>query len=289
MSTIVTERALDKRDRSRLFRDRLEAAMAAAGLSKSALARATGADRSTVSLLLSADDGRMPNAQFIAECADALGVSCDWLLGLTDRRERGADMLQVAMRIEEAARSPSDDVLFRWHETARGYKIRHVPATLPDMLKSEAVLRFEYGASLGRTFEQAIAEMHARLAYLRAPDTDYEIAMPIDELRAFAAGEGYWQGLGAPERAAQLQRIAQLTEELYPSLRFYLFDRKKVFSVPVTIFGPLQAAVYVGRFYLAFHERRQVVELTRHFDWLVREAEFEARQTSRFAAGLAVP
>ncbi|MEX6505385.1 helix-turn-helix domain-containing protein [Jiella sp. M17.18] len=279
---------MDKRDRSRLFRDRLTAAMQAAGMSKSGLARATGADRSTVSLTLSSDDGRLPNAQFAAECASALGVSADWLLGLTDRRERSADMLQAAMRIEEAARAPSDELIFRWHEEARGYKIRHVPATLPDMLKSEAVLRFEYGDFVGRTSDQAIADMRDRLAYLRAPDTDYEIAMPLDALEAFAAGEGYWRGLPAEERQAQLDRMRRLTEELYPSLRLYLFDRKKVFSAPVTIFGPLQASVYVGRFYLIFRERRQVLELTRHFDGLVREADFEAKHTPRFIEGLAV-
>ena len=263
--------------------------MRSAGMTKSALARLTGADRSTVSLALSSEDGRLPNAQFAAECASALAVSCDWLLGLTDRRERGADMVQAAMRIEEAARAPSDESIFRWHQEARGYKIRHVPATLPDMLKSEAVLRFEYGDFLGRTSEQAIADMRERLAYLRAPDTDYEVAMPIDSLVSFAAGEGYWSGLGVAERKAQLDRLKDLADELYPSLRLYLFDRKKVFSAPVTIFGPLQATVYVGRFYMAFRERRQVQELTRHFDGLVREADFEARHTPRFIEGLDVP
>ncbi|MCE7028255.1 transcriptional regulator [Jiella avicenniae] len=280
---------MDKRERSRLFRDRLAGAMQAAGVTKSALARQTGADRSTVSLALSAEDGRLPNAQFAAECASALAVSSDWLLGLTDRRERGADVLQAAIRMEEAARAPSDERIFRWHEEARGYKIRHVPATLPDMLKSEAVLRFEYGDFAGRTSDQAIADMRDRLAYLRAPDTDYEIAMPLDTLEGFAAGEGYWRGLAAAERRAQLERLAALTDELYPSLRLYLFDRKKVFSAPVTIFGPLQASVYVGRFYLVFSERRQVLELTRHFDGLVREADFEAKQTPRFIEAMTVP
>lgn len=280
---------MDKHVRSRLFRERLTTAMATASVTKSVLAALTGADRSTVSLLLSADDGRLPNAQFAAECAAALGVSSDWLLGLTDRKERSADMLSALMRMEDAERAPSDEHIFRWHEEARGYKIRHVPATLPDMLKSEDVLRFEYGASLGKTSEQAIGDMRDRLDYLRAPDTDYEIAMPLDELEAFAAGEGYWRGLPAPQRQAQLDRLQHLTEELYPSLRLYLFDRKKVFSAPITVFGPLQATIYVGRFYLVFRERRQVLELSRHFDGLVREADFEARNTPRFIAALAVP
>ncbi|MBC8128857.1 MAG: transcriptional regulator, partial [Rhizobiaceae bacterium] len=228
-------------------------------------------------------------AQFAAECAGALGVSSDWLLGLSDRKERSADMLSALMRMEDAERAPSDEHIFRWHEEARGTKIGHVPATLPDMLKSEAVLRFEYGAFLGKTEDQAIGDMRDRLAYLRDPDTDYEIAMPLDTLEGFAAGEGYWKGLPALERRAQLDRMRRLAEELYPSLRLYLFDRKKVFSAPLTVFGSQQATIYVGRFYLVFRERRQVLELSRHFDGLIREADFEARNTPRFIEGLAVP
>ncbi|MCK5933686.1 MAG: transcriptional regulator [Fulvimarina manganoxydans] len=277
---------MDKRDRSRLFRERLSGAMKERGLSISALARAIRADRSTVSLILSTDDGRLPNAQVAAECATALGVSSDWLLGLSDRRQSGADILQAALRMESAARAPSDDAIFRWHEEARGTKIRHVPATLPDMLKTEAVLRFEYGDFVGRTSDQAVADMRERLAYLRAPDTDYEIAMPIDALEGFASGETYWHGLEPALRREQLERLIRLTDELYPSLRLYLFDRKKIFSAPISVFGTLQATIYVGRMYLVFRDRRQILELSRHFDGLVRDAAFEARHTPKFVERL---
>jgi transcriptional regulator with XRE-family HTH domain len=73
---------LDKRDRAALFRQRLAEAMARRGLSQSALARECGVDRSTISALL-ADSVRMPNAQLAADCAASLGVSSDWLLGLS--------------------------------------------------------------------------------------------------------------------------------------------------------------------------------------------------------------
>ena len=63
-------------------------------------------------------------------------------------------------------------------------------------------------------------------------------------------------------------------------LRIFLFDARTVFSAPVTIFGPLMAVIYVGRVYLAFRERRRVTSLTRHFDWLVREAVVDARQVA---------
>ena len=78
---------MDKEERARLFRHRLSARMAATGMSRSALARACGVDRSTIAQVLGgADDLRLPNAHLAAQCASALGVSADWLLGLSERR-----------------------------------------------------------------------------------------------------------------------------------------------------------------------------------------------------------
>ena len=64
---------------------------------------------------------------------------------------------------------------------------------------------------------------------------------------------------------------------MYPRLRLFLFDARKLFSAPVTVFGPNLAVIYVGRFYLAFREGQRVRSLSDHFDWLVREAEIDAR------------
>ncbi len=61
---------IDKRDRSGLFRERLLQAMQREGHSKSALARATGVDRSTIGQLLGSELPRLPNAQLAAD-ADA--------------------------------------------------------------------------------------------------------------------------------------------------------------------------------------------------------------------------
>lgn len=269
---------MKKPERAQLFQRRLAEAMVRSGMTKSELSRQIGADRSTVSLLLGGDDSRLPNAHFAAECASALNVSSDWLLGLTERPERSADIVSATMEMTEAARSPSDEQIFGWHQEARGYKIRHVPATLPDLLKSEPVLEFEYSQSMGRTSEQAIADMRDKLDYLRSPDTDYEIALPADELENFASGHGYWSGLDVEVRRDQLVRLRDISAELYPSLRLYLFDRKMLYSAPLTIFGPLVASIYVGQMHMVFRQRRQIQALGQHFDGLVRGAVAEARR-----------
>lgn len=267
----------DKRSRAGIFRLRLGQAMTEAGVNRSALARAVGVDRSTVSQLLAPDSARLPNAQVAAECARALAVSADWLLGLSDRPERPADLLAQSLTVTEAPRALVDQQIFDWHREAAGYKIRHVPATLPDMLKTREVLRWEYAPHLLRSTEQAIGASEDRLEWMRGARSDYEIALPMQEIDAFARGEGYYRGLDPAVRRGQLDHLIDLTEQLYPGLRLYLFDSRRLFSAPVTVFGPLLGVIYLGRHYLAFRDTARVAGFTEHFDWLVREAETGAR------------
>lgn len=277
---------LDKRARAALFRDRLAAAMAQEGLSRAALARETGADRSTLSQLLAEGETRLPGAHLAAEAARALGVSSDWLLGLTERPERPGDLIDSALRVAEAERAAVDEQLLAWHREARGHKIRHVGATLPDILKTEAVIGWEYRAFLGKTPDQAVGAMLDRLALLRAGDTDYEIAIPRHELESLARGEGYYRGLPAPARREQLARIARTCADLYPRLRVFVFDAQRQFSAPLTVFGPILAVIYVGRFYLAFRSEERVRSMAAQFDWLVRECVVDARDAPAYAESL---
>lgn len=276
---------MDKRDRAVMFRARLAEAMSERGMNRSELARATGVDRSTISQLLG-DGTRLPNAQLAADCAAALGISADWLLGLAARPEPLADLLATSLTVSEAPRALIDETIFGWHKEAAGYKIRHVPATLPDMLKTRAMVEWEYRPQLGRTAEQALGAFEDRLAWMRGARSDYEIALPLHELEAFAGGTGYYEGLPLALRCEQLDRLILLTEQLYPSLRLYLFDARRVFSAPVTIFGPLLAVVYLGRHYLAFRDSARVGSISQHFDWLVKEAAFSAREVPDHLRGL---
>lgn len=272
----MTEKT-DKRDRAALFRARLGEAMRERAMSQSALARAVGVDRSTVSQLVKGAGARLPNAQVVGECAAALGVSADWLLGLTDRPETAADILASTLSLTEAPRALVDEQIFRWHREAQGYKIRHVPAGLPDMLKTRAVLEWEYAPHLGRSIDQAIGASEDRLAWMRQTQSDYEIALPLYELFSFVRGEGYYAGLPRAAREEQTNYFVEVAEQLYPRLRLYLFDARRLYSAPVTIFGPLLAAVYIGQNYMVFRDTERVQALTAHFDHLVREAHITAR------------
>jgi len=268
---------IDKRARASLFRSRLDEAIRRRGTNQSALARRIGVDRSTLSQLLKGDGARLPNAQVVGECAAALGVSADWLLGLTDRPETAADILANTMSLTEAPRALVDEQIFQWHKEAAGYKIRHVPAALPDMLKTRAMLEWEYAPHLGRSTEQAIGASEDRLDWIRGTQSDYEIGLPLFEVYSFVRGEGYYAGLPRETRAEQIEHLLALTEQLYPRLRLYLYDARRIFSAPITIFGPLLAVLYIGRNYMAFRDTERVQALTGHFDYLVREAHVSAR------------
>lgn len=103
---------IDKRDRATLFRARLRQAMGDAGASQSGLARRIGVDRSTISQLLLGDGARLPNAHLVGATASALGVSSDWLLGLSDRPERAADLLSNSLTLTETGRAPVNNQIF---------------------------------------------------------------------------------------------------------------------------------------------------------------------------------
>ena len=272
------QKILDKRARAALLRQRLVDAMALADTNQTALARRIGVDRSTISQLLKDEGARLPNAHVVGACAQALGVSTDWLLGLSDRPESAKALMAHSLKLTEAPRALVDEQIFEWHREARGYKIRHVPATLPDMLKTRALLEWEYAPHLGRTTEQAINASADRLDWMRQSRSDYEIALPLSECANMARGVGYYETAPDDVRKAQLDLLISLTDTLYPGLRLYLYDARRLWSAPLTIFGPLLAVLYVGRHYLAFRDTERVAAFTTHFDQLVREASVSARE-----------
>ncbi len=254
------------------FRTRLVEVIERSGMSRSEFARRIGADRSTLSKLLAADGTRLPRAETIAAIASVAQVSVDWLLGLSAEGQMSTDVLNEAVAIEPGAASPADERLRRWHAEAAGYKIRYVPTTLPDMLKSQDVIRYEYVQHDTLAPEGRIEQAEARLAYSRRPETDIEVCSSYQSLAQFARGEGEWEDLSAEMRTNQLESMIRLLDELYPTLRWFLFDLRQCYSVPFTIFGPKRVAIYIGDMWLVTTSQEHVRVFTGHFDNLIRAA-----------------
>jgi transcriptional regulator with XRE-family HTH domain len=263
---------MDRRDTVRIFRQRLADVIARSGGSRAAFAQRIGIDRSTLAQVLSTANDRLPRVETLAAIAADQQVSIDWLLGLSQDGPLAPAIIQQPLTVEPGGHSPADERLTRWHAEAAGYKVRYVPATLPDLLKTEELIRYEYRDHVGPIPESRIEAANARLANQRRPETDMEVCSSVHSVESFARGEGIWRDLAAPARRQQIEWMIELLDELYPTFRWFLYDGVRRFSVPLTVFGPKRAAIYVGHMYLVFNSTEHIRVLTEHFDNLIRAA-----------------
>lgn len=276
---------MDKRDLSRLFRERLKLMLARSGQNQSAFAASVGIDRSALSQLLSGQSTRLPRAETLLNMAATYNVSLDWLLGIS-QDEGLASEIRESLEIEEGTGSFDRTLLAAWHAEAAGTKIRYVPAGIPDLLRTDAVI--DYEAEMTRkSRDSQIDEKDYRIDYNRRPETDMEVCMPRHMLEIFARGNGVWSGLADAARREQLAHMARLVDDLYPSFRLYLYDGRQRYSIPYTIFGQIRAAIYVGEMYLVLNAVTPVRTLTRHFDNLIRAAEINAHEAAGYCRELA--
>jgi transcriptional regulator with XRE-family HTH domain len=263
---------MDRRDRVRIFRQRLSEVIGRAGISRAAFAQRIGIDRSSLAQVLSEANDRLPRAETLAAIAADQQVSVDWLLGLSQEGPLAPAIIAQPFTIEPGGLSPADERLTRWHAEAAGYKVRYVPSTLPDLLKTEELIRYEYREYVGPVPESRIEAAHARLANQRRPETDMEVCSSIQCVESFARGEGVWRDMDTAVRRRQLEWMIRLVDELYPTFRWFLYDGVRRYSVPLTVFGPKRAAIYVGHMYLVFTGIEHIRVLTQHFDELIRAA-----------------
>jgi transcriptional regulator with XRE-family HTH domain len=277
---------IDKRDLSELFRERLKSLLDRSGQNQSTFAAAVGIDRSALSQLLSGASTRLPRAETLLNIAAVHKVSLDWLLGLS-HDETLTGEIRASFEIEEGFGGFDRTLLARWHAEAVGTKIRYVPAGIPDLLRTDEVIEYEAGIANKNRLAQ-IVETQYRIDYNRRPETDMEVCMPRHTLEIFARGLGVWEGLSREARMKQLQHMARLLDDLYPTFRLFLYDGRQRYSIPYTIFGPYRAAIYAGDLYLVLNATEAIRSLTRHFDNLIRAAEVNSHEAASFAANLPV-
>jgi transcriptional regulator with XRE-family HTH domain len=272
----------DRREILPRFQQRLRQVLDRSELSQSDFARAAGIDRSTLSQLLAPGADRLPRVESIAAIAQIGNTSLDWLLGLSQDQQAGAGLAAESLQIERDAPSPLDERLLVWLREAAGYRIRHIPTTFPDLLKTDAVIEDEYGHYVALGPRRRIEITQSRLEYLRQPETEIECCTALQTLEALARGEDIWRTIKLAHRRAQLEQIIALCDELYPRFRLFLYDRKQLYSVPLTVFGPLRAAIYLGQTYFVFHSTDHIRALTRHFDQIVRGATVQPTDIPRY-------
>ncbi|HZT18803.1 MAG TPA: helix-turn-helix domain-containing protein [Dongiaceae bacterium] len=277
---------MDRRDLLDVFRARLAECMARGGLTQAALARRVGLDRSTLAQFLGPGNKRLPRADTLAAIALDRQVSVDWLLGLAQEGALGAALLPQPLEIEKGGHVPSDERIERWFAEAVGYKVRYVPTTLPDLLKTDEVIRYEfrdYAPAVPRT---RIAVASERLETQRRPESDLEVCSARQGVEIFAHGEGIWRELDLEPRRRQIEHMMELVTELYPTFRWFLFDGRRRYAAPMTIFGPKRAALYVGDLYLVLNSTEHIRALAARFDDLIRSAVVQPSDVVKWLGGL---
>jgi len=277
----LKDKQLDKHETVVLFRARLGEIIARSDLKLSAFARKAGIDRSTLSQILSPATVRLPRVETLTAIAQTEQVSIDWLVGLSQEGGLRADIVNDGVEIQPGGESPADERLAAWHAEAVGYKIRSVPTTLPDLLKTNEVLEHEYRLAARTTPEQRREVGRKHLDFFFNDTATTEICTPLQALESLAHANGIWSGLTPALRRRQLEQMCELVDELYPTFRWFLYDARNRFSVPLTIFGPKRAAIYLGQRYLVLNSREQIATLTAHFDDLIRAAVVQPTEVPR--------
>lgn len=258
-------------ERVTLFQQRLQQVITQSGLNRSSFATSISVDRSTLSQLLSPENMRLPRADTVASIAEIHQVSIDWLLGLTQQGPLVANFMPEVFEVDDYSNSIFDKYL-EWHRQATGYKIRYVPTTLPDLLKTEAVAEYEFNRYGSGKVDQSVRDNQLLLLQQRHPGSELETCLSLQSLRSFALGQGIWQGLAVESRRQQLQRMIELSDELYPGFRWFLYDGKETYSSSFTIFGPLRATLFLGHLYIVVNSIEHIRKLTERFDDLIRIA-----------------
>ena len=130
-----------------VFAERLAESIRRAGIGKGEFAERAGVDRTTLSQLLSPGNRRLPRLDTVLALAAEHDMSIDWLVGLSNVGPLEAEIIQHTS-FEAPGPSPTDERLLGWLSDAAEFKIRYVPATVPDLLKSDAVIRYERSGSV---------------------------------------------------------------------------------------------------------------------------------------------
>jgi transcriptional regulator with XRE-family HTH domain len=272
-------------ERVTLFQERLQRVIEHSGLNRSSFATSIRVDRSTLSQLLSTENVRLPRADTVLSIAEVYQVSIDWLLGITQEGGMGANILHEALEVDDSATSIFEKNL-EWHREARGYKIRYVPTTLPDLLKTEAVAEYEFNRYGSGKIDQSVRDNQLLLLQQRHPGSELETCMPLHHLESFAMGEGIWRDLPLADRREQLQRMIELNEELYPGFRWFLYDGKQTYSISLTIFGPMRVSLFLGKLYIIVNNIDHIRKITDRFDDLIRMAVIHPHEIGDYLQNL---
>lgn len=273
---------MTKKSTASVLQRRLQQAFAETGLTLTSFADQCGIDRSGLSQLLSSKSFRIPRGDTLAQLATALNVSSDWLLGLSEDRATGAQLLAHALNNQATTDEPIEATWLAWHQAAQHEKKRYVPAYgFPSQFETEDVLLHIFEPLIGRK-----KTLQSQAATTKDTDDlllrDYETCWANHDLDSFVSGTGFWHGLSAAKRRKQLEVLATALDSLYPDYKLYIFDSHKILPLPLAVFGRQRATIYCNNNYLVFNQAPHIDFLIAYFNKLVRHAVVQPDQAATY-------
>lgn len=278
---------MQKIQRAAIFQKRLRAALEGCGQSVNAFCRNHDLDRPTITQLLIAKDSRLPRGDTLAALADALNVSSDWLLGLSDDRRKGVELIFEALAVKQVQDTPVEAQWYAWMEEAQGTHIRYVlNEGVPEMLKTPDTQIFEFAPLIGLAAAKKIAESAERKKFVTFGHENYTACCSLQQLKLFALGQGLWEGMPAKHRRAQLEFMAERLAALYPNAQYYFFDELKILSHPFAVFGKKRAVIQCSGDYLVYNRETHIHYFINLFNRYIQHAAVHPHQAADYTRGL---
>ncbi len=261
------------REQFRLFQQRLNQAFKEQDIVPARFSKQTGIARSTLSDLLKGEDIRLPRLDTIVALAEHLDVTSDWLLGLSNEKNKVSEIIESALQVAETEQASKDkDPLHQWLSTEMtDTKLRQACLFFPDHMATIDVLLYKYKDRYehhGLTSEKVDAFSHSYRDKIE--HISVEMCAPLVNIETFAYGHDIWSELALEARQRQLLALADRLEETYPKHQMYLYDGLRNKPPMFILYGHQKASLWIGSYHLIFHIPKQVEAFHKQFDQHIR-------------------
>lgn len=239
---------------------RLNEAMACRQISLTQLAYASSITKAALARLLADDLDRLPDTYTLIKLAHALDVNLDYLLGL------GLQRLDASISFAaDFFPNPfsSENTLYEelFLTQTSGYFV-YVCETLPDLLKTRAVLDIELGDST------MSAAYHARMQALRSAASQREnnglVLMDCRVIDDLLTASGLYRGLTTQQVREQIDLLGSFFDSQLPTVTASVVDYRKTGLAQMFLSTPCRVASRMGDGYVCTGNAELYQHLRQH-------------------------
>jgi hypothetical protein len=198
----------------RAFRENLEAAMRVKGYSRSRLSKITGIGRSVIKTYTD-ESLALPNVFQLMRLAAALECDAHDLLPFLNLRNKNAHKRLAVDISKTLSLNTKSEEIFENAKNSDGKFLYYVPKSLPEGLKTEAIITSE----LGKYLDQEKIKYFQRLEELNKINANGCFLIKEGIILDLISRRGTYSNLSMQEVFEQIQRIRDYEEEKFPNLQ----------------------------------------------------------------------